>query len=31
MYGGGQRENVPLTSIEDGIELIEEHGGNPPW
>jgi hypothetical protein len=30
-YGGGHRENVRLTSIQDGIEFIETHGGEPPW
>ena len=31
MYGGGHRENVRLTSIQDGIDFIEENGGDPPW
>ena len=25
MYGGGHRENVRLTSIQDGVEFIEEN------
>lgn len=31
MYGGGHRENVRLTAIQDGVEFIEENGGDPPW
>ncbi|QPV61558.1 hypothetical protein I7X12_12375 [Halosimplex litoreum] len=31
MYGGGHRQNVRLTSIQDGVEFIEENGGDPPW
>lgn len=30
-YGGGHRENVRLTSIQDGVDFIEDHGGDPPW
>lgn len=30
-YGGGHRDNVRLTSIQEGVEFIEENGGDPPW
>ena len=28
---GGSRDNVRLTSIEDGKEFVEELGGSPPF
>ena len=30
-YGGGARDNVRLTSIQDAIQFVEDHGGELPW
>lgn len=31
MYGGGARENVRLSSIEEGANYLEDLGGELPW
>lgn len=30
-YGGGARANIRLTSIQDGVEFIEDHDGDVPF
>ena len=30
-YGGGQRENIRLVSVEAAIDYLKEHGGNVPF
>lgn len=30
-YGGGHRENVRLTSVEDATEYLRDNGGNVPF
>jgi hypothetical protein len=31
MYGGGQRENVRLTSVEDAVDYLKDNGGDVPF
>jgi hypothetical protein len=30
-YGGGHRQNIRLSSIDAGVEYLEEHGGDIPF
>lgn len=30
-YGGGARENIRLSSIEEGVDFLEDLGGDLPW
>ncbi|WP_135666564.1 hypothetical protein [Halorhabdus rudnickae] len=30
-YGGGARENIRLTSVEDAVEYLKDNGGDVPF
>ena len=31
MYGGGHRQNVRLTSVEDAVDYLKQNGGDIPF
>lgn len=30
-YGGGHRSNIRLTSVEDAVQYLDDHGGDVPF